>query len=192
MAEEYVYHGSRSSGHKELVPKVAGFGKRLVYATDNLTLAAIFIGKGRNSWQADFDIGDDGVPYFRERVDGIFDKWYKMRSGSIYALPKSEFHREKGMWEHELASEKPVGVVEEIKIGDLKEFMLNLEKEGKLKIVYYKDFRKMFPDDDADLIKMGLDGLNKYTLEFTLKAIRKFRPDLEKRFIEAYEKRKKS
>ena len=88
MAEEFVYHGSPVPGLRELAPKEAGFGKSRVYATDDLTLATVFMGKGRNSWQAEFDMGKDGVAYFHERVEGVLDRWFKGQAGSIYVLPK--------------------------------------------------------------------------------------------------------
>lgn len=76
-------------------------------------------------------------------------------------------------------------VLEEIVIPDAKDYL-----KDNLRIVDYKDRRKLFPDD-KDLIRMCVDGLEKYSMEFTIKKLRELQPALEREFLLELEKQKK-
>ncbi|MGB9677858.1 MAG: hypothetical protein ACPLZ9_04490 [Candidatus Ratteibacteria bacterium] len=182
--KKYVYHGSPTSGLKVLEPKEAGYGKKYVYATEKFIYAVIFANRsGRNSLQATW--GQEKKFYFCEEVEGVFDKWYGNKSASIYCLDKSLFNKIPELSSHEMVSEVAVPVEKEIKIKDIKEFFLEQEKKGKMDIIYYKDRRKMFPNDNHK-IEMLISGLKKYGFEKTLERIRTLRPDLERPFLERY------
>ena len=129
--------------------------------------------------------------FFCERKEGILDKWYSGVSGSLYSLSPSDFRRDESIGEHEFISSRPVRVVEETRVSDAKDFLVNLERQGKLRIIGYRDRRKMFPDD-SDLVKMCLNGLGKYGVEFTLKRIRELQPQIEKEFLERVQQREDS
>ena len=180
---EYLYHGSDWPNQKVLEPRKSGFEKDYVFATDNLIEAVIFLSKKRNSLQATWDVNCE-VPFFCERAEGVFEKWYKRMIGSVYVLPKGDFGKVKGLSKNEFVSSKAVGVLREIEIPDAKEYL-----ESKIRIVMFKNRREVFPTDE-DLVRMCMRGLEKYTLDYTLRRIRKLNPGLESEFLLALEKSK--
>lgn len=184
MNREIVYHGSKFRNQKSLDPRNSGFGKNYVYATDNFVEAVIFLGERRNSLQATWNTDCD-VPFFCERAEGVFDKWYSGTKGSVYVLSKREFKRDPKLSKHEYISTYPVKVLDEIEIPDAKDYLLS-----KLRIVNYKDRRTLFPDDN-DLVRMCINGLDKYGVEYTVRKLRELQPDLEKEFLIELDKQKK-
>jgi len=188
-SEDVVYHGSQIQNLKVVVPEEAGYKNRYVYASSEIALAAIFINrKPGGSWVATWGFGKNG-PFFCERVKGIFDKWYAGQKGSIYVLSKDDFHHEGYMSSHEWVSEKPVKVVKEIQINDVKQFLLDLEKQGKIKITYYDDRPERYRSDD-DMIEMAIKMIEKYGLKQQIERIREFQPQIENRVMEELKKRK--
>jgi hypothetical protein len=149
----YVYHGSKKANLKILKPKESGFGKKFVYACDNLIFAAIFIHRPGGSFLAGWGREKDKIPYFFERKKGIFNKWYNRRKGYLYVLNKKDFRKKDFLWDGEVISEKSVKVIKKIKIDNLKKYFENLEKEGKFRIIKFKDRLKYFPKDEEKLIK---------------------------------------
>ena len=126
--------------------------------------------------------------YFCERKYGILDRWYSGVRGSVYVLSPSDFQKDERVSEHEFISSRPVRILEETKVADAKAFLLDLERQGKIEIIQYKDRMTKFPDD-SDLVEMCLIGLGKYSVEFTLKRIRKLQPQIEKEFLEKAQRR---
>lgn len=185
MNREIVYHGSKFGNQKSLEPRNTGFEGNYVYATDNFIEAVIFLGEKRNSLQATWET-DSEAPFFCERAEGVFDKWYSGTRGSVYVLSKREFKRDRRLSKNEYVSISPVEVIDEIEIPDVKDYLVS-----KLRIVYYKDMRTLFPDD-KDLIRMCIDGLDKYSVEFTVRKIRELQPELESGFLIELEKWKKT
>ena len=96
------------------------------------------------------------------------------RVGKVKRLSKNEF-----------VSSKAVSVLREIEIPDAKEYL-----ESKIRIVMFKNRREVFPTDE-DLVRMCVRGLEKYTLDYTLRRIRKLNPGLESEFLLALEKSKR-
>ena len=105
--------------------------------------------------------------------------------GSVYVLPKGDFGKVKGLSKNEFVSSKAVSVLREIEIPDAKEYL-----ESKIRIVMFKNRREVFPTDE-DLVRMCMRGLEKYTLDYTLRRIRKLNPGLESEFLLALEKSKR-
>ena len=179
----FVYHGSQIRGLKLLIPKESGYGKRFVYATDEFVLAVIFINRRPGgSLVASWGI-EKGRPYFCERVRGIFYEWYAERKGSIYVLSKRDFYHESYMEGFEWVSEKPVEVLDEIKVDDVKEFLLELADKGKINLYFYDDRPERFRGDD-DLVELAIKMIEKYGKERVIKRVREFQPQIEKRVIE--------
>ena len=173
-----LYHGSYRQNLKVLKPMKSEYGKRNIYATSELVFAVVFLSPNKNKMQSTCRLGGKN-PYFCERTEGIFDKWYSGLKGSIYILPKKDFvHLNKSVY----VSEKKVHVLKEIKIRDTKEFLLNLEKQKKFRIIYYKDRKKIFPDDN-DLIMTWIKDVPKWGVKATLKNIHKLQPKLERKFL---------
>ncbi len=174
---QHLYHGTKEGGLKELKPKEAGHGKEYVYATGK-AFAVIFINRPGGSLVADWGFGKDGTPYYVEKVEGIFDKNYSGVGGSLYILEKSLFFQNESMDEIEFASDRVVPVVEEIKIQDLKEYLENLEREGKLKVIKYENRLKFFPKIDEDSVKDALSLIEKYGKDRILPSIKEYRPEI--------------
>jgi len=64
-------------------------------------------------------------------VNEIFDKWYAEQKGSIYVLSKDDFYHEYHLSSSEWISEKPVEIIKEIQIYNVKKFLLGLERGDK-------------------------------------------------------------
>ncbi|MEI6296137.1 MAG: hypothetical protein WCO84_00640 [bacterium] len=175
---EYLYHGSKVNGLTILSPKEAGHKDAFVYAVSELAFAVIFInrpggsllqGWGRNK--------NTGIPYLVEKKEGTIDINYKNIPGSIYVVRKELFFQTSSLWKEEWISKKSVEVVEEIKIINLKEYLLNLERENKLEITYFKDRLINFPNIDNDAIKDARELITKYG-NSVIESIKKYRPEI--------------
>lgn len=164
---EYLYHGTKIQGLKEL--------KAPIYATKNIVFAAIFINR-EGSLSAGWNKTNNTVAYW-ERKEGIFYKNYHNQKGSIYVVSKKNFKQDKTMWSEEFKSNKVVKVIKEIKINNLEKYLLDLEKENKFKFIPFNERLKYFPDDDKNLVQIGLNLVKKYGKE-VLPKIKKQRPDL--------------
>ena len=64
------------------------------------------------------------------------------------------------------------------------------DPESEIRIVMFKNRREVFPTDE-DLVRMCVKGLEKYTLDYTLRKIRELNPGLESEFSHALEKSKR-
>jgi hypothetical protein len=173
-----LYHGSHIQGLKEITPKESGHGQSYVYAISTLPFALIFAGQGRNTFIASWGRLKDNTPYFCEKKPGAFDLFYKGKKSSIYVLDSKNFFQKENMWKEEYVSEKREEVLEEIKVEDVKEYLLGLEKKGSFKFIPYEDRKKYFPNIDEDAIKDAMKMIEKYGEEKMLKAIQRWRPDI--------------
>lgn len=145
----FVYHGSTVQNLTEIIPHK----NRLIYAVKDKTISAMFIRdtrRGHGSFSR--SIGhEQGIPFIVERYKNALDDLYKNVSGSIYVLQDSSFMPDKLKWQMVSKDKQPV--IQEIKINDVKEFLIDLEKQNKLKIYCYPSRPKFIPQDDSDLIK---------------------------------------
>lgn len=183
--KKYVYHGSKIQGMKVLTPKEAGYNKSFVYATTNPAFSAIFINRPGGSFTAGFK-KISGVVNYWERKKGVFNKNYKNQKGSIYVLDAKDFHKDKKIWKEERIANKPVKVLKEIKINDLKHYLLALEKQNKFKFISFKDRLKYFPKDEKKMEETCMDMLKKYG-RACIPSMKKYRLDLYKKSIKKYE-----
>lgn len=155
--EDFVYHASKHKGLKRLRPVLSTHGKAYVYATKDLATSALFLsGLGGDFTCA---IGRDRQTqkiYVCERFEGAFDLRYAQQSGVIYRVPKTTFLEGQTPWEEEVVSACEVVPVKALHIDDVKAFLLALEKEGAIKIVYYPEKIDGIPEDDGDLIERAV------------------------------------
>ena len=173
-----LYHGSHVQGLKEIKPKESGHGEQYVYAISTLPFALIFSVPVRNTFIASWGRLKDSTPYFCEKKLGAFDLFYNGKQSSIYVLNSKNFFQKENMWKEEYVSKEIEKVLEEIKVEDVKEYLLKLDKEGSFKFILYKDRKKYFPNIDQDAIKDAMKMIEKYGEEKMLKAIKKWRPDI--------------
>lgn len=173
-----LYHGSHIQGLKEITPKESGYGQSYVYAISTLPFALIFSVQVRNTFIAGWGRLKDSTPYFCEKRPGAFDLFYKDKKSSIYVLDSKNFFQKENMWKEEYVSKETENVLEEIKVDDVKDYLLDLEKKGEFKFISYKDRKKYFPNIDEDAIKDAMKMIEKYGEEKMLKAIQKWRPEI--------------
>lgn len=173
-----LYHGSSKQNLKYLELFEAGHGKSFVYAVSEEAFAAIFINRPGGSLVAAWGRLDDGTPYFCERKKGILEKNYADKKGSIYVVNKSLFKHEKNLWKEEFISKQKIKPIKEIKIKDLKKYLLKLESKGKIKIILFKDRKKYFPRIDEEILETAKRLIDKYGYEKILPSIKKYQPGI--------------
>lgn len=175
---KYLYHGSTIPNLKLIKPVESGHGKNYVYAVSELAFAAIFSVRKKNSLTAKWGRNNKGTPYFCERVEGIFELLYQNKKSSIYKLESKNFYQKKNMWKEEYVSEKGEPVVEEVKIKNIKEFLLKLEQQRQFQLIKYKDRKKYYPNIDDETINIAILIAKKYSKERAIKVCMKWRPDI--------------
>lgn len=184
--QKYVYHASKISGLKVLEPKPSTHKIPWVYATKDIPSAAMYLGENFDFiCQTGFS---KGKPYIWERFKGAFDLGYKNKKGSIYFLKPDTFKEGMTSFTPEIVSEVPVKIEKEIPINDVQEFLLNLEKEGKLRIFMFPETPDGKPRDKEDIIDRGIN----WTIDFgegTLDQIQEYHPDVLDRVIKGLQER---
>lgn len=175
----YLFHGTDIANLKSIKPNKSGHKNEYIYATSDLAFATIFSARKGNSLVTMVIKNKEGVPCLCERAEGIFNKLYSRVSATVYIVDKNDFFHKKGMWANEFVSDKEVPIIEEITIPDIKEFLLELEKEeGEFKLVEYKDRKEYFPKIDEEEIDDVHALIDKYGELRIHKTLEKWRPDL--------------
>jgi hypothetical protein len=150
---ETVYHASPIQGLTEICAQDAGtHGKHWIYAAYNIAIAGVFLAK---PYTSDFICArrmNNGTVTLTERFEGAFDLCFGNKQGSIYALPLSAFEQGITDFCEEVVTKKTVEPLRETVIDDVKQYMLDLQKDGQLTIYYYPDRAQDIPQDDEDLI----------------------------------------
>jgi len=82
-----LYHGTNKPHLKSILPNNSGY----VHATSELVFSLIFSSRERNSLTAKWGMNKDGIPYFCEKVEGIFDSLYGNLSSYIYILDRKKY-----------------------------------------------------------------------------------------------------
>ncbi len=184
--QEYVYHSSEVPGLKVLEPRPSTHKIPWVYATKDIATTAMYLGDNFDFiCQTGFS---KGKPYIWERFKGAFDLGYKNKKGSIYYLKPDTFKEGMTSFTPEVVSEVSVKVEKEIPINDVQEFLLNLEKEGKLRIFIFPSTPDGKPRDKEDIIDRGIN----WTIDFgegTLDQIQEYHPDVLDRVIKGLQER---
>lgn len=134
-----TYHGRMEGNLSVIPPHKCKHNKAYVYASNNIPLCIIFAVK-RTGENITFGVGKLGKPYITEFYPGAFEDRFKNRVCYLYKLPKDEFSCKTEYIE--LVSDKPVKVLDCVKIYDSAEYLLKLEKQGKLKINKYENLSK--------------------------------------------------
>lgn len=123
-----LYHASRQTGIKELIPQMSTHGKKYVYAISN-RLTAILFGAPKD----DFDIlvyETNGKPVIYECYPNALKKIYFEKSCSVYELNEDGFLLNQTNWESELVCEHTVPVVNEERIENIYEEIINSIQNG--------------------------------------------------------------
>lgn len=154
----YIYHGSRTYGIKRMEPKKSTHGV-YVYGTPHKALALHFGARAGDDFT--YALGHFGTPKdslweLVELIPGGLERMYD-NSASIYSISDQTFE-DLHTGFAEVVSKVGVDVVSEEKVDNVYEAILQLEKEGAIKIYRYPDRPKGFPSDSSHLI----DKLRKY------------------------------
>jgi hypothetical protein len=174
-----VFHSSHHSGLKEIVPNISTHGENWVYATKELPYSALFLATLGGDLTCQIG-SEDHIPTVTERCAGAFKERYAEKSGSIYILSGLDFHAEETGWSQEVIAEKSQDVLEEIVVENVMDFLINLEKNGALRILYYPNRPSRIPMDDEDLV----DKCVLFTKDFGesyLEEVERFHPQLLER-----------
>lgn len=184
---EKVYHSTSIENIKEFVPKESTHGHKWVYATKDMIMSSVFL----STLGGDFTccVGRDpesGRVYICERFEGSFNYRYENKKGSIYILPGNTFLENKTHWDEEAVSPKPIIPLTEIKITDVKDYLLTLKSKGDLIIKMYPEKIDGIPEDDEDLVHRGIVWTRKHG-NVILNQIKKFHPHLLDRVVQGIE-----
>ena len=184
--QKYVYHSSKVSGLKILEPRPSTHKIPWVYATKDIATTAMYLGYNFDFiCQTGFS---KGKPYIWERFKGAFNLGYKDKKGSIYYLKPDTFKEGMTSYTPEIVSEVPVKVEKEIPINDVQEYLLNLEKEGKLKIFMFPNTLDGESSNKEDIVERGIN----WTIDFgedTLDRVKEYHPDVLNRVIKGLQER---
>ena len=175
---EVIYHCSPVQGLTRMAPRVRTHGQNWVYATGDMVMASVFLGREGG----DFTCATgtlDGAPYVVERFEGAIERRYGGIRGSLYTLPGRGFLAGRTTWGQDLVSEEAVVPLHETRVDDAKEYLLRLAAESRLIVKFYPERFVGMSADDEDLVERaavwgGMDRLRKYhpgLVDRTLEAI---------------------
>ncbi|OGC44951.1 hypothetical protein A3J98_01515 [candidate division WS6 bacterium RIFOXYC1_FULL_33_10] len=178
--QKYVYHASKVRGLKILEPRASTHKIPWVYATMDIPTATLFLGDN-------FDfICQTGIsnekPYIWERFKGAFNLAYENKKGSLYYLSPSSFKQNMTSFSPEIVSEVPVKVEKEVFINNVKEYLLDLHKQGKISIYFFPEVPEGKSSNKKDIVERGID----WTIDFgenTLEQVEQYHPDILDRVI---------
>lgn len=97
-----VYHGTTKGDLEIIKANKSTHNKKCVYATENETVALLFISHGRGDLDT-IKMNNNGVLTLIERREGIFKEIYNT-SGYIYSLPSKSFNHYDYLWNNEVIS----------------------------------------------------------------------------------------
>jgi hypothetical protein len=176
-----VYHASPIQGLTQIIPHVSTHGQSWVYATDHIAVAAVFLGR----LGGDFTCASglvSGNPYLCERFAGAVDRRYGSVAGSLYTLPGDGFLSEQTSYSKDLICSQAVKPLEEIRVANAKDYLLQLASDGKIIIHFYPE-RFCLRADDEDLVEKAARMYQQFG-EGILEQIRDFHPGLLDRVME--------
>ena len=130
------YHCSPVRGIKLLGPrKPRSFDKPArVYMTMLLPMALLY---GVQNWEYTYGYTKEKEIYFEEYFPNELEVLYKDKSASLYICQPDSV--ETTPIPNEAVSDRPVQILEEIRIADVHEALLEQEKLGNLRIIRYSE-----------------------------------------------------
>lgn len=149
---KYVYHGSSNKILKQIVPNKNINGEKYVYGSFSKAIATIFLAHNANDLY--YILTGDGNRYpieLIERKKGMFKKIFNC-SGYIYTLKPGNFKENLTGWSGEVLSSEPEDIVNKEYIENVYEKLIELDKEGIIKLYLYPHRPKKYPLDNSDLI----------------------------------------
>lgn len=149
---EKVYYGSLKEDMSILKAHLSIYGKECIYATDNMAVAMMFMGKGNGDLDT-VKIYDRGMPILVERRPGVLEKLYN-KSGYVYELPSDTFKHYDYLWIPEVVSfEKEIVPIKKEYHENILKSLEELSNDGLLQIYKYPNRPDYIPLDNSDLIE---------------------------------------
>ena len=126
--------------------------KDCIYATDNKSVALLYMGRVRGDLDTRLR-SIDKKPEVVERRAGVFDDLYN-KEGYLYELDGSTFNHYDYLWSLEVISfEKKIKPLKKIYYSNILAALEEEEKKGNLIIYRYPNRPKDMPIDNSDLIE---------------------------------------
>lgn len=182
-----VYHASPVQGLTEIILHAGTHGHPWVYAADDVAVAAVFLGRLGGDFTCASGVVS-GKPYLCERFAGAFDRRYGSAAGSIYILSSDGFMPGQTSYSKDLVCIEAVRPLEEIRIANAKDYLVQLASEGKITIKFYPE-RFCLTADDEDLVEKAARMYQQFG-ESALEQVRDFHPGLLDRVMKMVIKRK--
>ncbi len=171
----------------QIVPHVATHGQNWVYATDDIAVAAVFLGRLGGDFTCASGVCD-GRPYLCERFAGAFERRYGAASGSLYVLPGDGFLAGQTSYNKDFVSREAVTPLEEIRVENAAECLLKLAAEGRIVVKFYPE-RYCITADDSDLVQKAV-RMYQRSGQSVLDQVQEFHPSLLDRVQEEIAKNK--
>lgn len=149
-----LFHASKQSGIKELVPQISTHGRKYVYAV-NHRLTAILFGANKDDFDLLLDEAD-GKPIIFECYPNALRKIYFGKTCYLYTLHEEGFLPNQTGWDAEWVCEHTVPVDNEEKIENIyDEIIASVHTGGCIFHAYStdQDFQNFLKDELAERIK---------------------------------------
>lgn len=139
VKQNVVYHGSSRAGLTRLEPFECKHGKPYVYATKDYITVLFFASKGQGMFDGWITTdGRYGVPTYYEAYPNALKNRYWGKSSFCYLMPADKFTDATG-GPCEVVSEEAVDIIGCEEINDIGVEFENLEKQGKIRFVWYNE-----------------------------------------------------
>jgi len=175
-----LYHGTNANINEEFLKTHNPFPERSdyensVYMTDELLIALLYSVNPLRIYFKDitpemihpfskhFDVLNYRIPHLFELYEGMFDEVYN-RSSYIYVAEITNQKYEKDG--HQYKFKEPVKIKQKIYYENIFKELLQYEKDNKLKIIYYEEYKQKYENDMLDYIKDLYKYCNDYEHEF--------------------------
>lgn len=162
--EKIVYHGSPDGNITVLTPHKSTHKKECIYATNDLCVALLYMGKGNGDLDTKVSTRDGHLELV-ERREGVLESLYD-KEGYLYELDSSSFSHYDYLWSKEVISfANKIKPLNKIYYPNILSAILEEEQKGNITIYQYPNRPKNIPLDNSDLIdkyinyeKNGLTG----------------------------------
>lgn len=135
LMKNVVYHGSPNGNIKELMAQKSFHSKDCIFASKNLVVALLFMGKGNGDLDTLISIENDKIQLVERRM-GVLNSLYH-QSGYLYELDGSTFFYQDNLWPGEVISfEKRIKPLKKIFYENI---LATLIEEEKKEILLFLD-----------------------------------------------------
>lgn len=155
-----VYHGSPNGDIEYLVARKSTHQKECIYATNNKTVALLFMGKGNGDLDTKISTVNGRLELVERRKNVLNDLYN--HDGYLYELDGATFTHYDYLWSLEVISfEKRIKPFKKNYCKNILAAILEEEEKGNIKVYKYPDRPSNVPLDNSDLIDKFIDFENK-------------------------------